>query len=61
MKLPLAAYTTENMPAVGVWVSLDLINAEQTGDRVGGAGRAVSVEVHTQEAEYHQSVAGAER
>lgn len=60
MALPWAGYTTENTAVACGWVSLDLIDAEQTGGTVGGAGKAVSVEVHRQKADDRQPVAGVE-
>lgn len=39
MKLPLAAYSTENTAAVGAWVLLELNDAEQTGGTVGQVGQ----------------------
>ena len=39
MKLPLAADSTENSAAVGVWVLLEPNDVEQTGGAVGGDGQ----------------------
>ena len=45
MKLPIAAYSTENSAAVGAWVLLEPDDAERTGAQSEGAGRTVSWEV----------------